>query len=275
VVSVMITIGDFARLGRVSVRMLRHYDEIGLLRPDHVDPSSGYRYYTREQLPLLNRIVALKDLGLKLEQVRAVVSSELTGDELRAMLRLRQAEITTQIQEEQHRLARVQARLRLIDAEDSMNQPAIVTKQVPAVRHVGLSAPAASATPEDVGPVIQPLYGQVIGALQAADVTPVGPSIAYYEPAPDVSEDALTVYVTFPVPVDEVSGLKGIEVPAAEVASYVYRGSMDGIDAAYQTLLDWVRSNGRVATGSAREVYLEVPMDSSEWVTEVQLDLAP
>jgi MerR HTH family regulatory protein len=63
-----ISIGDFARLGRVSVRMLRHYDTIGLLRAEHVDPNTGCRYYRPEQLRRLNRIVALKDLGLRLEQ---------------------------------------------------------------------------------------------------------------------------------------------------------------------------------------------------------------
>ena len=53
-------ISDFARLGQVSVRMLRHYDELGLLRPDHVDPWTGYRSYSPEQLHVLNRLVALK-----------------------------------------------------------------------------------------------------------------------------------------------------------------------------------------------------------------------
>ena len=59
----MFSIGDFAGLGRVSVRMLRHYDAIGLLPPAHVDPHTGYRYYTASQLKVLNRVIALKDLG--------------------------------------------------------------------------------------------------------------------------------------------------------------------------------------------------------------------
>ncbi len=59
----MFSIGDFAKHGRVSVRMLRHYDGIGLLRPAHVDPHSGYRSYTGEQLVRLNRVIALKELG--------------------------------------------------------------------------------------------------------------------------------------------------------------------------------------------------------------------
>ena len=66
----MVSIGEFARLGGVSVRTLRHYDEIGLLRPAQVDPVTGYRGYLASQLGQLNRILALKELGLSLTQAR-------------------------------------------------------------------------------------------------------------------------------------------------------------------------------------------------------------
>ena len=91
----MLTIGDFARHGRVSIRMLRHYDAIGLLRPAHVDPSSGYRFYHAAQLSRLNRIVALKDLGFTLQQVQAILDEDVSTEELRGMLRLRRAEFET------------------------------------------------------------------------------------------------------------------------------------------------------------------------------------
>lgn len=89
----MFTIGDFARHGRVSARMLRHYDAIGLLRPDRTDPDTGYRYYGPAQLARLNRVIALKDLGFTLQQVRAVLDEQVDVDELRGMLRLRRAEL--------------------------------------------------------------------------------------------------------------------------------------------------------------------------------------
>jgi DNA-binding transcriptional MerR regulator len=87
----MFTIGDFARHGRVSVRMLRHYDGIGLLRPSRVDPASGYRFYEAGQLARLNRIIALKDLGFTLDQVQRVLDEQVSVEQLRGMLRLRQA----------------------------------------------------------------------------------------------------------------------------------------------------------------------------------------
>ena len=268
----MISIGDFARLGRVSVRMLRHYDTLGLLRPEYVDPNSGYRFYRPAQLRRLNRIVALKDLGLRLDQVRAIIDEQVTGDQLRAMLRLRQAELEAQILDGRHRLARVQARLRLIDAEETMTHPDVITKSVPAATVVGLTATAASATQEDVGPVVGPMYPTIMQHLAAADATPTGPSIAYYTPAPESSEDALRVYVTFPVAADSVPGLERVEIPAAEVASAVHRGPIEGVDAAYQLLHTWVRDHGFTDTGRAREVYLECPDDTSEWITEIQVE---
>lgn len=65
----MFKISEFSRFTRVSVKMLRHYDEIGLLRPAHIDPVNNYRYYSADQLPRLNRIIALKDLGFSLSEI--------------------------------------------------------------------------------------------------------------------------------------------------------------------------------------------------------------
>ena len=66
----MLKIGDFSKLSRVSIRMLRHYDEIGLLAPGKVDAFTGYRYYGEEQLPTIYRINALKEMGFGLAERR-------------------------------------------------------------------------------------------------------------------------------------------------------------------------------------------------------------
>jgi DNA-binding transcriptional MerR regulator len=109
--------GAFARLAQVSVRTLHHYDDIGLLPPARVDPQTGYRWYAADQLHRLNRILALRDLGLPLTEVREVVDDEVSLDELRGMLRLRQAEAHERVAAEAERLVRVEARLRQIEME--------------------------------------------------------------------------------------------------------------------------------------------------------------
>ena len=103
----MFKIGDFSRLCMVPVSALRYYAELGLLEPAAVDPSSGYRYYAAAQLRLVNRIVALKELGLALDEIRAVLSESLGAGESRGMLRLKQAEASRRVAEEQQRLERV------------------------------------------------------------------------------------------------------------------------------------------------------------------------
>ena len=89
----MLKIGEFSQLGQVSIRMLRHYDEMGLLKPTHIDRFTDYRYYSVEQLSRLNRLRALKDLGFSLEQIRPLLDDTIPADQLRVMLVTRLAGI--------------------------------------------------------------------------------------------------------------------------------------------------------------------------------------
>jgi DNA-binding transcriptional MerR regulator len=115
----MFKIGEFSRFSQVTVKTLRHYDKIGLLKPAEVDRFTGYRYYSASQLPRLNRILALKDLGLSLDQIAQLLEGDLSPDQIRGMLRLKQVEIQQQMQEEQVRLARVEWRLKQIEREEN------------------------------------------------------------------------------------------------------------------------------------------------------------
>ncbi len=180
----MFTIGEFAALGRVSVRMLRHYDSIGLLRPAAVDPRTGYRRYRAAQLGRLNRVIALKDLGLTLDQVRAILDDEVDAAELRGMLRLRRAQLAAQVAADTARLARIEARLRMIETEGRMTIEDVVLKEIPAVRIAELTALAAGYQPPDISPVIQPLYPELFRRLDRAQVSPAGP------PSPGTSRRA-------------------------------------------------------------------------------------
>ena len=93
----MFRIGDFSRLSQVPVTALRFYDDMGLFKPAQVDRFTGYRYYTLEQLPRLNRILALRDLGLSLEQIAELLDEAVPAEQIRGMLRLKQAELQQHI----------------------------------------------------------------------------------------------------------------------------------------------------------------------------------
>jgi len=122
----MLKIGEFAHLGQVTVRTLQYYDEIGLLRPAHVDPWTGYRYYSRDQLSRLHHILTLKDLGLSLEQIGPLLDDDLPPAEVRGMLRLKEAELADQRQEVETQLVRVQAWLGEVEKETAMSEYAQV-----------------------------------------------------------------------------------------------------------------------------------------------------
>ncbi|MEV8372380.1 MerR family transcriptional regulator [Kribbella sp. NPDC056861] len=264
----MFAIGDFARHGRVSVRMLRHYDAIGLLRPAHVDDATSYRSYDAAQLADLNRIVALKDLGFTLEQVRTMLADEISLVEVRAMLRLRQAELETVVAESAARLTQVESRLRSIEQGDEV--PAVVLKELPAIRFVALSGTANSFTPEEIGPVIQPLCAELGQRLpEATGVRPSGRLTCLYEPAGD--EVRLLAAVPAAVDSDAVlNGLTVLDLPATRAATLVHRGPIDDVLPAWQALARWLDNNGHQSGGPARELYLDTPEDPADWVTELQ-----
>jgi DNA-binding transcriptional MerR regulator len=272
----MFTIGDFARHGRVSVRMLRHYDATGLIRPARVDPASGYRFYAAGQLARLNRIIALKDLGFTLEQVRAMLDEQISTEQLRGMLRLRQAELQSSIAADTSRLTQVEARLRIIEMEGTMPADDIQVKRIPAVRVAELTATAASLEPASITPVIQPLYRELGERLGQAGLVPAGPGIAYYQDAPD--GDGVVVHATVPVNAAPCSG-HGFQITdlpeVGEAATIVHRGSMDNVMATVQTLARWIEGNGYRSTGYPRELYIECPDDQDNWVTELQEPITP
>jgi F-type H+-transporting ATPase subunit beta len=113
----MFRIGLFAQLCQVSTSALRYYDEIGLLKPEYVDHFTGYRYYTAEQIPRLNRIVSFKEMGLSLEDIQSLLNENLPAHDVRAMLRAKESELVARLKDGEEQLQRVRARLKQIDWE--------------------------------------------------------------------------------------------------------------------------------------------------------------
>lgn len=265
----MYSIGDFARLARVSVRMLRHYDALGLFRPAWVDPATGYRYYEVGQLSRLNRLIALKDLGLSLEQVGQILNEKVSPQELYGMLRLRRAELTARLAEDTARLARVEARLRIIETEGKVPLD-VVVKSVPAVRIAELSAIAESYESNKITPVITPLYEELMKRIHQAELTFTGPSIAYYEQVPE----GVRVHAGAQVNLEPGRSydFDVVDLPAIEqAATVIHHGPMDNADVTFQQLVQWIEANGYRSVGFAREVYLRYGEgDPSTWVTELQ-----
>jgi DNA-binding transcriptional MerR regulator/effector-binding domain-containing protein len=272
----MFAIGEFARHGRVSVRVLRHYDAIGLLEPVCVDPATGYRFYEAGQLSRLNRIVALKNLGFTLQQVASILDDQVTLADLRGMLKLRQSELQEQIATDAARLAQVEARLQAIEGEAS-EPAAVMVRRIGPAQVAELTSMAAGYEPQFITPVIQPLYHALTRQLCDANIAVTGPGVAYYEDAGDEA-GAVKVHAALPV-AEQPGGLRGFrvidlsEIPAA--ATLIHHGSMDDILPSIQALARWIDASGHRSLGYAREVTLKLADARDDWVTELQEPIAP
>jgi len=278
----MFRIGEFSKLSRVSVRMLRHYDQLGLLEPSHTDPVTNYRYYTADQLPRLNRILALRDLGFSLEQIADMLAEDLSAEQLLGMLKLKRAEIEQQVQTEQLRMERMEARI------NQMNDQAIFKYDI-VVREI---EPQLVATHREVAPdddrityMFEELERYVDRFNARADRPPMS---IYHDPEyRDENIDAeVVVPLKFAIPgTDQFRVVELPRIPKA--ACVVHKGSYAALYQAYNALLGWIEANTYHMLGPIREVYLSYSADglgfdlpptylakeADQYVTELQLEI--
>lgn len=269
----MYTIGEFAAFGRVSVRMLRHYDAVGLLRPARVDERSGYRFYSNAQLRDLLRIVELRGLGCGLDEIAVVLEADDEREVMRDLLVRRAAELEASVAADRARLARIGERLRILEGEHTMSAP-IEYRPIEAVTVYAVEGRAPGAGPENVSPVIDPLLERLTGSLRAAGRELIEPGIFWYDDIEGSEE--LGVHVSFtadPQP-QAGEGYDVVELPAVPLAAVVtHRGDMPSIGESYDLLMNGLIDDGYRMVGPCREVYLEADDDlpQSQWVTELQV----
>lgn len=266
----MYRIGEFSKLSRVPVSALRYYSDLGLLPPAVVDGDSGYRYYSAAQLPRLNRILALKDLGLSLDEVSSILNDELSAGELRGMLRLKRAEIGQAMAEQQAQLTRVENRLRLIEREGTMPDQEIVLKELEPIHVLYLREILEGV--DRIPAMIQDGY---VG-LMSNGVTPTAPAFSVYHDT-EFKPEEFDHEVAYPVPggtppPETPVGRKFSErvVPGGKHAILVHRGPYDEIDAAYGRIGQWITDNGMQIVGPPQEAYLTAPDDPAGPITEIR-----
>src|SRR6185369_9565319 len=134
----MFRIGEFAQIAQVSGRQLRFYDQLGLLQPAHTDPQTGYRYYSIRQLPRLNSILALKELGLSLEQIGPLLKDEISPEGLRGMLTMKRAQLEQSLRAEETRLRHIESRIAQIDSQGGLRDYDVVVKSTAPIPFLSL-----------------------------------------------------------------------------------------------------------------------------------------
>jgi DNA-binding transcriptional MerR regulator len=258
----MFKIGEFSKIAQVSGRLLRYYDDIDLFKPQHTDLWTGYRYYTADQLPHLNRILALKELGLSLDQIKQLLKSDIGDDEIRTLYLERKAQLEQSLRDELARLQQVRLRLDQLDRQAAEWMPDVVIKQAPAQpvlsyrdAHMTIErlyqlfdrlcqfAPHRSAEKSTYSPIFTVLYSDIFTPEATMDLE-IGVVLNAERVKPlRIADDVMLT----------MHELAAVE----QMATIVHRG-MDDHPTTYNALGRWLEQHHYRIVGPGREMVLEL-----------------
>lgn len=278
----MFRIGDFSRLGRVSVRALHHYDALGFLKPARVDDENDYRLYALEQLPRLHRIVALKDLGFSLAEIAAFLA-DASAAGARGLLEEKRREVQGRLEAERGRLARLEARLQALD-EGASPAYEVTLKSLPpkTIFSRRYFVPHLS----QMDRYCTEFYAELYAVLRAQGLRSAEPEFTLFH-MDGFTEENLDVEVAVVLEQTDLARLERPADPAFAVrrlsgaraaACLLHSGLYSDLDRAADALVLWAGANGYGSAGPAREVHLSGPVvrtgKEAPVVVELQVPVA-
>lgn len=273
----MFRIGDFSRIARVSARLLRFYDELGLFVPAHADEQTGYRYYAIEQLAELNRILVLKELGFNLDQVRDILRSKVDPSELRNMLVLRRNDVEQTLALESRRLQQIETRIAQLESDGALSEDDVIVRAEPAheilsIRRTVPSFVAARGLILELRELARPLLPR--GSA---------PTLLGIAHSPQFEQDEIDVEFGFVVDGLRCSApdgpsltrrtLEGVE----RMATCVRVGLPEDAHLVTARIGRYLAANGDSLAGPGREMFLKLPSPERmhESVVEMQFAIGP
>jgi DNA-binding transcriptional MerR regulator len=261
-----LSIGDFSRATHLTVKTLRHYHQIRLLEPADVDPHTGYRRYTVEQLPTAQVIRRFRDLGMPLGEIQAVLASSdphARNERIAAHL--------GRLEDELGRTQRAVGTLRdLLAPNPAAGSTDIELRSTPAV-----SAAAITETvdAQDAVAWLQGALGELYATLAAQQVPHNGTAGGIYtDEVFTHHRGRATVFVPCTGPVRLLGRVSAQVVPAAELAVMTHRGPPSEVDRTYAALATYVARHALAVDGPIREYYLVGQRDTADttrWRTEI------
>jgi DNA-binding transcriptional MerR regulator len=273
----MFRIGDFSRIARVSARLLRFYDELGLFVPAHADEHTGYRYYTFTQLADLNRILVLKELGFNLDQVRDILRANVAPAELRNMLVLRRNDVEKTLAVEARRLQQIETRIAQLETDGSLSADDVIIRAEPAHEILSLrrTVPSFAAA---LGLILE--LRELAKPALPRNFAPTLLAVAH---SPDFEQDEIDVEFGFVI--DGVSVVstpshaltrRTLE-PVDRMATCVRVGLPEDAHLVTAKIGRYLAASGESLAGPGREVFLKAPkLDRMhESVLEMQFAIRP
>ncbi|MNI27791.1 Multidrug-efflux transporter 1 regulator [compost metagenome] len=264
----MFRIGDFSRLSNVSVRMLRHYDKLKLLVPDHIDVQSGYRYYSATQLKKINKIQKLKEMGFTLAMILEMLDSEANIEKIKSHFSIREAEVRDELKNLQKQRRLVESSLQLL-REDVVNMDYHVTaKEIPKRKVISTRKVIPSYAQEGIlwGILGGEFAAQHVKIAEPAYVTAIFHDLEYQESNVDIEVQTAVVgnYKDTPQVIFK-------ETAEVQVASVMFNGSYDQMQAVTEAAAQWLEDNGYELDGPMFNIYYVTPAldpNPDNWVTE-------
>ncbi len=250
-------IGDFSRLAQVSVRTLRLYDELGLLKPEAVDKFSDYRYYNVSQLPRIQQILTLKDMGLSLEQIDGLLKRALPGDQLQVLLQVKQTELEQELVAAQERLTRVRERLLASERGADAVPPQIQIKAVEGLRVVStrrvVKHVSHMQTEREAG------WHTLLQAMGRLGLVSLEPELVLYHSNEFTEENIDTEFartVGRDAQAHDDTPVTVRTLPAEPVvASLLHTGHLRDVTQSIIALFQWMGDNGYESAGPIRELH--------------------
>lgn len=245
----MLRIGEFARLAKVSIKLVRHYDEIGLLPAHVIDRNTGYRYYSVTQLARFNQLLIYRSLGFSLQEVRRLVLDETRPEQLREMLMQRRDSLRARIEAERARLDEVETRISQIERQERPGPYEVTIRSL--ASGVAVSLRRTCESYDEVHELLQFLRAKL---PSRAAVTGEGAIWHKCQGTSDQIDCEALVFLD-PAKCSHPPGLNVVKVPACTVASVVCGDTAEDSHLGYRAAIDRARCLGYGIAGPIRERY--------------------
>ena len=264
----MYRIGMFSKLGRVTIKALHYYDEVGLLKPAFVDDENGYRYYTASQLFRLHEIVSLRQMGFSIVEISKIVD----GHNIIGVFENRKSEIENEIKDNTGQLFRLNNYLSKQKEGQKMNYQAVV-KDIPA--YTVYSAKYTLANYAALNEIMPALGAKVAKANPGIKCVEPGYCFNVYLDAEYRDTDIqVEICEAVEAPGKDGDGITFKEISAITAVSVLHRGAYEEIDAAFAYAVQWAEENGYEIIDNVRESYIDGIWNKEnveDWLTEIQV----
>jgi effector-binding domain-containing protein len=266
----MFKIGDFSKLTRVSIRMLRHYDDINLLKPHKVDDITKYRFYSVEQIIKINQIQVLKEMGFTLSEICHLMERRLESKDFLILLENRKREISKVINKENEKLLRVETLIKFIEEENSVMKYDISIKSIPKYKVLSLRSIIPNYNSEGL------LWEELGNFAEKNNIPCTGPNYAiYYDEGYKDSNVDVEVAMCIKDDCKDSDRIKIRELEEVkEMAIIFHKGPFEEMKQAFHSLGIWMTSNNYKINGYTRAIYHKGPWceeNPLDYLTEIQM----